>query len=1078
MTFPFLRAVLAALALLLAWPAGAATYNYNGSGATAAGCLYDASTKTYTCAAAVVADTDVAIIASGYTVKVTGSETFSYNQGLQMSGSASLQATGNLDISNINPANMSITGGTLVAGGNFKMGSQVQSITASITAASYSSGGNQVRITGDLTTSGQAALGSATTLTGSVYCGSLTTTSTTSISGLVNCSGSVDLASYTTVGGTVTAGTYINTNSPVTLNGALSATTYINIASGSSVVGNITAPTVSLLASSVTVRGDITATTSLTVASGNTVYGNVTAGNMTINASSATINGNVNLTGDLTMGSGTTINGNLVARDVTTQSSEAYISGNASVNSIYLAWHARVGQVISCTGTGANNATCSCVTNNSGYTVAPNAPVCAAPAAAGAHHIQITHDGSALTCAAETVSLKACADASCATLYNGSISGTLSPGGAAFTIPAGAAGSGTVSQGTAGIAALSASSTAATNPSTCVNSSNGGSSTPCNMTFNTSGLVLSVPDHVAETAQTLTILAKQASASNPAVCVPAVKSSTQAVNFSCGYSDPSSGSKLVRISNGGSYVGAGSGACSASSTGTVNLAFDANGQATASLMYADVGLVSLNAALASAGSGAQFSGSTTFTAGPKAFVLAATNSAGGANPAASGTPSATTAVFAKAGETVNLAISAVNNAGAVTPNFGSEATPEGVSLSNSLMVPSASLSSNGTAPSAGAVSATLGAFKNGSNNGVSSGTFSWSEVGVLSLNATIKNSSGYYMGKSGTGTAGGQLSVGRFVPDHFGTALLADASNAGDSSKHDPAFMACNASAFGGVSPCPAPNAGGWFVYSKQPYSLVVTAYNAANGVTRNYDNNFTLAKPHTLTAWNAPGATAAASQLKGDGSGGMAWSNGAASMTAASFALGVGTVAVSAASRPLYQFKGSYPDLVSAPTNIYVRASDGEASSARTPAASSTEALLTVVSGRALFSNGYGAMTSAMPVTVTAQYWNGSAYLLNPAYAQSIASPSFQFSNYQKGMSSGSYTMTPQGATPLAFSAGVARFRLGPPSPAPAASGSVDLRLLPSGSIPYINYLPDVLGRQVFGIYRAGPVVYLREVF
>jgi MSHA biogenesis protein MshQ len=42
-------------------------------------------------------------------------------------------------------------------------------------------------------------------------------------------------------------------------------------------------------------------------------------------------------------------------------------------------------------------------------------------------HVRIVHDGSALTCRAETITLKACADASCSALYTGSVTVDLAP---------------------------------------------------------------------------------------------------------------------------------------------------------------------------------------------------------------------------------------------------------------------------------------------------------------------------------------------------------------------------------------------------------------------------------------------------------------------------------------------------------------------------------------------------------------------------------------------------------------------------------------------------------------------------
>ena len=117
--------------LLCSTFAQAATLNFNGvdvSNCTRSG-------AQYTCGNLSMADTDVIVIASGYGVTVNRSLTMTYNQGLRMSGSAALTAMGNLDIKDINPSNLKVTGGSLTAeGGTFSMGAQEQTVTANISA--------------------------------------------------------------------------------------------------------------------------------------------------------------------------------------------------------------------------------------------------------------------------------------------------------------------------------------------------------------------------------------------------------------------------------------------------------------------------------------------------------------------------------------------------------------------------------------------------------------------------------------------------------------------------------------------------------------------------------------------------------------------------------------------------------------------------------------------------------------------------------------------------------------------------------------------------------------------------------
>jgi MSHA biogenesis protein MshQ len=73
-----------------------------------------------------------------------------------MSGSATCKPRGNnINIADINPSNLAISGGT-TAGGNFKIGNQAQTIIANVNAATMTIGsGSDTKITGTLTASGQ-----------------------------------------------------------------------------------------------------------------------------------------------------------------------------------------------------------------------------------------------------------------------------------------------------------------------------------------------------------------------------------------------------------------------------------------------------------------------------------------------------------------------------------------------------------------------------------------------------------------------------------------------------------------------------------------------------------------------------------------------------------------------------------------------------------------------------------------------------------------------------------------------------------------------------------------------------------
>jgi len=201
--------------------AQAATDTFGGGAVT--GCTL--SGTTYTCTTFTLGATDTLTIASGYTVNVNTGLTFNYyNNVLVMSGTAVLSVNGNLDISNITPANLQVSGGTLMATGSFNVGAQSQTLTANITAASMTIGtGSVVNITGNLTSTGAIAIASNVTVNGNI------------------------------------SGTTVTTNSPDTLKGNVTATTSFTLASGSSVSGNVVSPMVTMLSSNATIGGNVTA---------------------------------------------------------------------------------------------------------------------------------------------------------------------------------------------------------------------------------------------------------------------------------------------------------------------------------------------------------------------------------------------------------------------------------------------------------------------------------------------------------------------------------------------------------------------------------------------------------------------------------------------------------------------------------------------------------------------------------------------------------------------------------------------------------------------------------------------------
>jgi MSHA biogenesis protein MshQ len=1064
---------MAAAALLLAGAAGAANVNFNGANTVP---ICPLTGTVYKCASLPLGPNDTAVISSGYTVIVSGDVSLAYAQGLSMSGSAVLQSTGNIDLSASNGLN--VAGGTLAAAGNFKLGASAQSITANVTAATVTTAGASTYIGGTVTTTGDINLGSSTTITGAVTTtgtGSLTTGSSTTL-GPVTVKGSVNLSSSNTINGAVSAtsittnssvtingsitlpknssgvadlgsGIKVNgsitaytvqTNSPATLNGDVNASNSFTLGSGSSVTGNIISPVVTLNASNITVKGDITATTSLDMGSGTAITGKVGTGTLTMRASNAVINGNTTVTGDVDMGSGTTINGDLSARNVTTRASNAVINGNAAVNAIYIDWGNSVSKTITCTGPGASG--CSCVTRaDSSYK-----PTCGPPAASAPHHFQITHSGSGLTCQPSAVTVRACADAACSTVYTGNAQTTLTPNGGTVTVSGDTAAS--VSYPTPATVTLSAGA-----GTTCINS--GGSNTSCDMVFASSGLQLSAPDHVSMSGAKLTVQALK-SGPNNAYCVPLTQGPTK-INFSCGYLDPASGNQSLTLGSTGV-------ACNGGAT-PVDVTLDNTGLGTLALQYPDVGLMSVNANYtASSGTGAN--GSTSFTAAPAKFLIVAT-----ADPQ---TPVVTMAdsAFARAGDTFRLKVTAQNATGGTTENFGLEKSAETISMSTLLL----KLPSDGDNPQLGKAQGVFDAIVKGVANSKTDSTGQWlfNETGVVTINATLANSSGFYMRKTAlTGfRTTGTLDL-RFAPHHFDVVLLAGAP------------MDC-ANVGGYSNPCAADTSTGVrsFVYSKQPFGVQVKAYKDATNLSKNYRlktvaaDTDSIVRPITLSPAKAAGG-AASSDFVAFTSGQFPFG----------FTGGLGTL--SGTSPALTFIAAQAPPVppnttvtTSPPTTIYLRAVDTyNASSAR---AGAVEPPLTVVSGRMMLSNAFGPANTNLPVEAQARYYSSAsgAWLLNPAFPGTPASGSVTLATDSATFSTctGSVLCTslqlllsapPAAATTLSFKSGKGMFTVA----APKATGKAKIKLNP-GLFPYLPMYDE--GNLTFGVSRSGPVIYTREVY
>jgi len=546
-----------------------------------------------------------------------------------------------------------------------------------------------------------------------------------------------------------------------------------------------------------------------------------------------------------------------------------------------------------------------------------------APAAAP-HHIQIEHSGGAKTCAPELLTVRACADAACATNFTtanvtGNVTWSGSPGGSLpFTIASGSSGQVTVSLAvtsaqtvTLGTSSISPSPTAS---SGCTNGAGG---TSCSLPFAASSLCLDAVE-VGQAVST-PIYLKLAGTSFQLD----VKTYTGS-NYT--------GTVQVEL------VDASSGSCSSyGSLNSQNVTFSSNNKKTVSFNYANAARIARVRMTAGAASSCSSDG---FVIRPTEFVIDAAS----ANADATGSSATATPVI-KAGNSFTLTASAA---------AGYDGTP---------IIDNALISAHSGAVASGQLSGSFTAAN--AATGDTSGSFGYDEVGYFRLNAnavndqtfanldalestpecTLDYSNGLVGGKYGCyiGHAATEY-FGRFIPDHFETIVS----------------QGCDNEAAGIAS----------FTYSGQTFALELSARSTAGTPTQNYDSTF--AKPVILSdALNA-------SSLG---------TFNPSTIAASSFVQGAAPMDVSY----------SYAASKTAPTLIGARAVEATGNDGVT-SQNFGEGETEIRSGRVKVDNAYGSELLNLSVPVTAQYWNGSAYVANTldqvATCTSFAPPTITLTN------------------------------------------------------------------------------------
>ena len=626
----------------------------------------------------------------------------------------------------------------------------------------------------------------------------------------------------------------------------------------------------------------------------------------------------------------------------------------------------------------------------------------------GPDHYELSLPSASINCLPTTVSVTACSNTSspCTSAYSAAAgsTATLATSGATLAVTS-------VTFNASGVASTTLSYPSAANSTPvsvtlsgeqagavharqcCPNGSNCAAANSCSTTFSSAGLVVaasaggaptSLPTQTSGTVSSTYFLRAVQSSTTSAACTPALTGATSVGwAYQCNNPATCSVSNLMSINSGTATPILGNNNASALNYTSVPMTFDASGNAPFTLTFGDVGQATVW--VTKTVNGATLNGaSNPFVTKPAGYVVSSivqTASPYRANPAASGV---TGPKFIKAGETFSATVTAQTSTGTPTPNYGKETFPEGVLLSQALVLPSGG--ATGTLSNA---TVTGGSF----NGGAASVTnLAWDEVGILTLTPSVAD--GDYLGAGDViGTTTGN--VGRFIPDHFSITqgtLVAGCSSA--------------------------------FTYFGQDgltTTFALKAVNVSNASTQNYTGGFALLG---LTSWSnfgfaavglPPGSALGASAMAPFGT----WSAGVANVWARH-----------QVSRPAAPMRETSVVVTAAPVD-----SDGV-----TAAVTQLGLATPLRYGRLRLSNAFGPEKMALQMSVQAEYWSGNSWVPNSADSCTVVpAAAVARSAYldNKGATTTAWTTTPSAINVVG---GNGTLTLS--APTPMTTGSVDLAL------------------------------------
>ncbi|MGL4475443.1 MAG: DUF6701 domain-containing protein [Shewanella sp.] len=592
------------------------------------------------------------------------------------------------------------------------------------------------------------------------------------------------------------------------------------------------------------------------------------------------------------------------------------------------------------------------------------------------HHFEFEYSASPLTCKAETMTVRACANADCSQQFTAPVTAQLSldpnKNGDWFvngvnsnllTFNNGLATAALRYNVTAPLVTIGVSSS---NPSFAANTlcrigAGALNSASCTLAFADSGFIFDVPDKLANKPTTINISAVRKSNSS-VECVPAFSDATKNVGFWSSYITPSSipadWQQAITIKGSATLSSETVIGKTESSRTAIPLKFT-KGVAAVEVNYPDAGKMELNARLDGIGDdkGLVMVGSDQFVSVPAGLCVKPTD----ANAHCASADMACDA-YRKAGQTFGMTVQAMawqsdNDSDFCIGNF---TTPN---YSDSSMT----LASKVIAPTlaSGARNGELGVEDYnhiaGMNNLNTINNQSISEVGVFQITANAKDN---YLGSAthlNIPTAH-SANLGRFVPDHF---------------KVSKTF----------VTP-----ACGNFSYMDQPFpmGMTISAENSADVLTKNYFPPFSFATA-TLVAENNNNGIDLQSRLSALPINSSSWKQGEA-MVKVNYQANVSRVQPNVSAN-VYQ-DGPFElldigvqvlDHDPHPNNIhsYVAELDMDAASAGTCTDNCNAKKITnqtLRHGRMVMDNTYGPENQILAMPVRAEYWNVNHWALNSA--------------------------------------------------------------------------------------------------